>query len=148
MEQKRWIVGPKRFVITMSRRKSMHERSTALDDRKSTPGSIYRKVCLLCSSFSYYELEIEHTNTDLGVRLQPIVTKNRHPLAACLFLLDFTLGLSPNTRTDPSPTISYWIEISFLRLFCVCQDSTMWKKRHDLEENTRSIHGEHDLSHR
>lgn len=112
-----------------------------LDDRKSTPGSIYRRVCPPSSSFSRYKLEIEHANTDLRVPLQPIVIKNRHPLAACLFLLDFLLS----SAIEPS-----WLDLYprsdnlmldrniILRLSpfryihsTFCWNSTIWKKRLD-----------------
>lgn len=49
-----------------------------LDDRKSTPADLYRLTSSLSSSFSRYELEIEHANIDLGAPItRSIVVKGR-----------------------------------------------------------------------
>ena len=73
----------------------------------------------LSSSFSRYELEIEHTNIDLGARTQSIVIKNRRPFTVSLLLFRSSLiNLTKLIDSIHIPILidSYFIEISFFVL--------------------------------
>lgn len=75
-----------------------------------------QRIFSLSSSFSRYELEIEHTNIDLGARTQPIVIKNRRPFTVSLLLFRSSLiNLTKLIDSIHIPILidSYFIEISF-----------------------------------